>query len=297
MPVIDELAAAARQALEAAAPSIVRIGRDGGRGCGIVVADGEVVTNAHNLRGEEVTVAFPDGRCATGTAKGLDADGDLVVISVDTAGTPPITWSTGEAAPGDVVFAVARTAGGGERISFGIVSGTERSFRGPRGRRIKGSLEHTAPLPRGSSGSPVVAADGSLVALNTNRLGDGYYLALPADEDLRARLAALASGQHRSRRRLGVGLAPAHVARALRRSVGLPERDGLLVRALDDGGPAASADLRVGDLLVAAGGQPLATADDLLDVLDGVGPEVALEVVRGTESVTVTVRFPDPAPR
>jgi serine protease Do len=59
-----------------------------------------------------------------------------------------------------------------------------RAFRGPRGRRITGSVEHTAPLGRGSSGGPVVSADGRLLGTNTNRLGDGFYLAIPADAEL-----------------------------------------------------------------------------------------------------------------
>src|SRR5205823_13802055 len=104
---------------------------------------------------------------------------------------------------GSVVFVVTRSGAGGERVSFGMVSGTERAFRGPRGRRIKGSVEHTAPLPRGSSGSPVVTTDGAVVGINTNRLGDGFYLALPADAELKSRLAALAAGESRTRPRLG----------------------------------------------------------------------------------------------
>ena len=84
---------------------------------------------------------------------GVDVDGDLAVVRVDTGGLPRGDRGRRTAAStGDVVFAVTRSAAGGERVSFGMVSGTERAFRGPRGRRIKGSLEHTAPLPRGSSG-------------------------------------------------------------------------------------------------------------------------------------------------
>src|SRR5690606_21202752 len=139
------------------------------------------------------------------------------------------------------------------RVSFGIVSATERAFRGPRGRRIRGSLEHTAPLPRGSSGSPIVDADGAVVGLSTHRIGDGFYLALPADDELRERLDALAAGRTRQRVTLGVGLAPSGVARRLRRSVGLPERDGLLVRGVEPDSPADAAGLLEGDLLVAAG--------------------------------------------
>jgi len=293
MTVFEDLSRAATSALEKVAPSVVRIGRHGGRGCGVVAGEGLIVTNAHNLRGDETLVTFADGRQEVASVAGVDIDGDLAVIRADTAGAPAVTWSSDSASTGDVVFAVSRTLGGGERVSFGMVSGTERAFRGPRGRRIKGSLEHAAPLPRGSSGSPVVSLDGTVIGLNTNRLGDGFYLAIPADRELQDRVSGLAAGQTRARRRLGVGLAPAHVSRALRRSVGLDERDGLLVRVLEDDSPAATAAIRQGDLLVSVNGNPLSNADDLFDALDGAPDEVRIGIVRGTEELEVTVQFAD----
>jgi serine protease Do len=180
-------------------------------------------------------------------------------------------------------------------VTFGLVSAVGRAFRGPRGRRIAGSIEHTAPLPRGASGGPVVDAAGRLLGIDTNRLGDGFYLALPADAELRQRLDALGRGEATVRPRLGVGIAPARVARQLRRAVGLPERDGLLVRVVEDGGPADRAGLRTGDLLVEAGGRPVTDADELYEVLDQVGDDqtLALRVVRGTDELTVTVGFGD----
>src|SRR5207248_10759019 len=251
---------------------------------GVVLSEGLVATNAHNLRGGETLVTFADGRQALGTVAATDVDGDLAVLRVDTGSSPTIAWADGASQVGSVVFVVTRSGAGGERVSFGMVSGTERAFRGPRGRRIKGSLEHTAPLPRGSSGSPVVTADGTVVGINTNRLGDGFYLALPADAELRSRLSALSTGESRNRPRLGVGLAPAHVARALRRSVGLPERDGLLVRVVEEGSPAATAGLREGDLIVAVNGTSVTNADDLFDAMDA-ATDLHLTVVRGIDEV------------
>jgi serine protease Do len=294
MSAVEELAEATRTVAERVAPSVVRVGRDGGRGCGVVVGPGQVVTNAHNLRGREITVAFADGRVEVGTVGGADIGRDLALVAVDTADAPAADWSEDPARLGDVVFSVTRTVGGGSRITAGQVSGTERAFRGPRGRRIAGSIEHTTPLVRGSSGSPVVDPAGRLLGLNTNRLGGGFYLALPADADLQRRIDLLSSGDARETLRLGIGLASADVARRLRASVGLPERDGLLVRVVEDDSPAAAAGLQQGDLLVAAGDQALATVDDLYDVLDTVEPggTLTVGVVRGTDELDLTITFP-----
>jgi S1-C subfamily serine protease len=215
------------------------------------------------------------------------------VVSVDTGGAPAIAWADdGAARVGAAVFAVANP-GGQLRVTFGLVSAVGRAFRGPRGRRIAGSIEHTAPLPRGSSGGPVVDGAGRLLGLNTNRLGDGFYLALPADAELRRRLEALGRGESPARPRLGIGIAPARVARQLRRAVGLPERDGLLVRVVEEGGPGDRAGLRTGDLLVEAGGRPVTDADELYEALEQAdeGQGLELRVVRGTEELTVMVGF------
>jgi len=294
---LESLSEGARQALDAVGPSVVRIGRHGGRGCGVVVGDGLVATNAHNLRDRTTTVSFPDGREEQAELVAADADGDLAVLRVDTGGAPALRFSDGEVRTGDLVYAVARTAAGAGRVSFGMVSGTERAFRGPRGRRIRGGVEHTAPLPRGSSGSPLVAHDGAVVGLSTHRLGEGFYLALRADGGLQQRLDALAAGRDQRRPTLGVAVAPPHVARKLRQAVGLPARDGLLVRGVEPGSPAAAAGIEEGDLLVAVAGRALASVDDLHDALDAAdaGSTIELTVVRGADERPVAVTLAEGA--
>jgi serine protease Do len=295
MSLFDELTERTGQVLTAVGPAVVRIGRAEGRGAGIVVAPGAVLTSAHNLRGDESTVTFADGRSLVGTVKGVDADGDLAVVGVDTGSINPVSWAESTpAVPGAPVFALALPIGGGEaRITFGTVSAIGRSFRGPRGRLITDGVEHTAPLGRGSSGGPVVDTEGRLVAINTHRPGDGFYLALPATAALHARVDALARGETPTRRRLGVALAPPHLARRMRAAVGLSPRDGVLVRDVADDSPAATAGLLRGDLIVTAAGQPVTSIDDLLAAVDGVGADggLALRVVRGTDELDVTVSF------
>lgn len=289
MTAIDELQSAVGSIAGRAGPSIVGIGR-GTRGSGVVIAAGKVLTNAHNLRGDEVTVTFADGRRTVGSVSGIDADGDLAVIDVETGDATALEWGDGDAlAIGTAVFGAGASHGGGTRLTFGLVSAIARAFRGPGGRRIEGSVEHTAPLAPGSSGGALLDADGRLVGLNTNRIGEGFYLALPANAGLRARVDALARGETPTRARLGVAVAPSHVARRMRRSVGLPEREGVLVRGVEDGSLAADAGIEAGDLLVEAGGRALANADDLFAALGALELPFDLKLVRGAEERTVHV--------
>ncbi len=116
-------------------------------------------------------------------------------------------------------------------------------------------------------------------------------LALPADARLHAQVERLGRGEASTRPRLGVALVPPPAARRLRAAVGLPEHDGLLVRAVEAGGPAEQAGLQRGDLVVAAGGRAVRTPDDLFDVLDAAGEELALTVLRGTDERQLTARF------
>ena len=282
-------------AAETVGPSVVGLGRGWGHGSGVVIADGQVLTSAHNLRREEVTVSFADGSREPGTVAGVDSDLDLAVVSVDTGDAPPVRWEPGdEPGIGTPVVALANPGGRGLRATLGFVSSGGRSFRGPRGRRIRGAIEHTAPLPRGSSGGPLVDAEGSLVGINSLRLDGGLILAVPAAAAVKERVLLLARGEAAAPHRLGVAIAPPRVARRLRSAVGLPERAGLLVRGVEEGGPADSAGVEKGDLIVAAGGTPTENVEALYTALDSVpaaGGELELTVVRGTDERTVTATF------
>jgi len=295
MSLLADLSATTRRIAEVAGPAVVAVGRDR-RGAGVVIAAGKILTNAHNLRDQSSQVTFADGRVVQATVAGADPGGDLVVLDADTGSIVPVAPATSTPDVGDVVFGAA-LGHNGLRVTHGFVSGTGRSFRGPRGRTVPGAIEHTAPLARGSSGGPLLDADGHLVGINTHRLFPGFYLARAVDDEVRARLADLSAGRSFAPPTLGVALAPAHVAAKLRRAVGLPERTGLLVRAVVDGSPAARAGVQQGDLLVQAGDRILATVDDLHVALDAGSDTLALVVVRGADELPLTVRFaPDQEP-
>ncbi len=291
---LDEMQQAVAGAAERVGPSVVGLGRGWARGSGVIVAPNRLLTAAHALRGDDVTVTFGDGRTAPGRVTGTDADVDIGVVEVDTGDAPAVSWEpdvVGRLTIGAPVLALSNPGGHGLRATFGLVSATGRSFRGPRGRRIPGSIEHTAPLPRGSSGGPLVDPGGRLLGLNAVRREGGLILAVPADAALHARVEALARGESSARPRLGIALAHPRAARKMRAAVGLPDHDGLLVRGVLEGSPAATAGLARGDLLIAAGDTPLTSADDLFEALDTAADTLTLHILRGTEARTANINL------
>ncbi len=295
MSTFDELSSTVQRLSAATAPAVVSIGRHG-RGTGFVVAPGKVLTNAHNLRDRTTSVRFADGRTVQASVAGSNTSADLVVLDVDTADLEPLSWSDAEPSLGEVVFAVS--AGRGQlRTTWGQVSAVRQSFPGPRGRTVSGAFEHTAPAAAGSSGAPVLDAQGRVIGINTHRPQQGFYLAELADADLRASVAEMAGGRVYEPLTLGVALMPGEVAARLRQAVGLPDRAGLLVRAVVPGSPAEAAGIRAGDLLVRAGETSLVSHRELFAVLAGLAPDAELPIalVRGSEELTVTVAFGAPA--
>lgn len=288
MSALDEISAAIASVASTAGSAVVGVNR---HGTGIVVSDGYVVTNAHNLTGEATYITFADGHTASGTQAGVDLDGDLAVVAVDTAGASAVEFSTGPVTVGQVVVALSNPRGRGLRATIGTVSSTGRGFRGPRGRRILGSIEHTAPLARGSSGGPVLDREGHLVGVNTNRVQEGFYQAIAATEDLTRRIHSLSKGETPLRRRLGTAIAPPHVTRRLRAAAGLPEVDGLLVRDVEAASPADRAGIRRGDVLLRAGAAELTSVDVLHEALDGDSETLELLIARATDELSITVSF------
>src|SRR3954447_5292943 len=292
------IGAAARDA----GPAVVGLGPGRRGGTGVVVAEGRILTAAHNLRSERrhrhhggrddesaAAVVFPDGRREEAEVVGVDRDLDLAVLAVDTGGVAPLDPGTGTGAIGSVMVALARPGGRALRVTHGFISTDQREVRGPRGRRIP-ALEHTAPLPRGSSGGPLLDADGRLIGVNLIRLDGGLIVAVDsvalADE-----IERLGRGEAPARRRLGVAVAPPHVARRMRRSVGLPDATGVLVRAVEDGSPAARAGLERGDLLVELEGKPLDKIDSLYAALDTGSDAIELGVLHGADRRDVRIEF------
>jgi S1-C subfamily serine protease len=295
MSFIDEVQSKIAAVADAQGAAVVGVGRGWRFGSGTVVGRDRVLTSAHHLRSGEVTVTPTGGRGATAELVATDHDLGLALLEVDTGEVEPVIWAPADAEVGigTAVIAVANPGGRGLRASLGFVAAADRSFRGPRGRRVSGALEHTATLPRGSAGGPLLDVDGRLLGVNALRLEGGLIVALGPGSGLRDAVERLVRGEEPARPFLGVAVAPAHVARRMRGAVGLPEREGLLVRGVEDESPAAHAGLARGDLIIAAAGQQVDGIDALHRALDGAvgNGGLTLTVVRGAEQREVEVEL------
>jgi serine protease Do len=279
-----------REAAERFGAAVVGVGRGWRVGTGVVIAPNRVLTAARHAGDGGVSVAF-ETETAQGTLVGADRDLGLAVLEVNTGDVEPLEWTEDGVAPtiGTPVVALGNPGGRGLRATLGFVSAGGRTFRGPRGRRIAGAIEHTAALPRGSAGGPLLDLDGRLIGINLLRGEGGLILAVGAS-GVREPVERLARGEDVAPPLLGVAIAPPFAARKLRRAVGLPEREGVLVRAVSDGSPADRAGVARGDLIVAAGGRDVDGIDALHGALDEAAEgKLALTVVRGVEEQELEV--------
>lgn len=300
MTVATELGASIAEVAGRVGPAVVGLGRGAGPGSGVVVAEGRILTAIRPDGPEELNLVFGDGRRETGRRIATEPDLGLALVAADSGDALAVECAPEGSLPlglGTPVFALADPGGRGLRATLGFVASTGRSFRGPRGRRVEGAIEHTAALPRGSSGGPLVDGDGRLVGLNLLRREGGLILAVPAGGSQLARLEKIVRGEAAPAPRLGVALAPPRAARRMRRAVGLPERAGLLVRGVEAGSLAERVGLARGDLLVGVGGRELSSVGALLGELDGLGGGGTLElaVVRGTDELELEVAFAVPS--
>ena len=271
-------------------PSVVGLQEGSRGGSGVLVAPGIVATLARNVHGDDLTLVTGDGGTHDATVLGIDPSVDLAVLRTG-ATAPPAAWSTRAEPPrlGVKVYALADPGGRGLRVTSGSVASAPRGVRGPAGRLIPDAVEHTAPLPRGAGGGPLVDRSGAIVGLNALRRDGGLLLAWPATA-LRDRATALAAGERTAPRRLGVALVGARQTGRMRAAVGLDPVDGLLVRGVQEGSAADRAGITRGDVVVGADGTPVATLDDLHAAVDAAGDgALELEVLRGSERVTLRV--------
>ncbi|HEU5419628.1 MAG TPA: trypsin-like peptidase domain-containing protein [Streptosporangiaceae bacterium] len=258
----------------------------------VFTPDGFLLTNAHVVgSAAHGTVAFADGTGAQFSVVGADPLSDLAVLRAD--GDTPEPAKLGEAddlVVGQLVVAVGSPLGLSGSVTAGVVSALGRSLpthSGAAARLVEDVIQTDAALNPGNSGGALADARARVVGINTAVAGFGLGLAVPVNATTRRIIGALMRDGRVRRAYLGLVCVPAPVPAALRQRVGRAE--GLRVAEVVPAGPAARAGLRAGDLLLSAGGQPVAQAQDLQRLMfsDAIGRPLAVTVMRNGALVDV----------
>jgi Do/DeqQ family serine protease len=236
-------------------------------GSGVIVdASGLIVTNHHVVKdAQEVRVVLADRREFEAKILLSDERGDLAVLKIEPQGDPLPVLPIGDSDQlevGDLVLAVGNPFGVGQTVTSGIISGLARSLGAADFRSF---IQTDAAINPGNSGGALVDLDGKLVGINTaifsqsgGSIGIGF--AIPTNL-VRIVLEAAAHGGRVVRP--WIGASGQAVTSDIAQSLGLSHPQGVLLKEVVPGGPAARAGLRKGDVVLAVDGHEVDDPDAL----------------------------------
>lgn len=250
-------------------------------GSGVIVRDGGyVLTNYHVVdAADAIEVTLADGRQTTAELVGADADSDLAVIRIALPDLAPIILGDdGALRVGDVVLAIGNPFGVGQTTTLGIVSALGRNRAGVT--IYENFIQTDAAINPGNSGGALVDASGRLVGVNTaiysesgGALGIGF--AIPAST-AQTILAQIIETGHVARGWLGVE--PQDITSDLAGAFSLEQLDGVILASVQADGPAASAGLHVGDIVVGIDDQPVTDAVQFLGMIAALPPHATVKL-------------------
>jgi S1-C subfamily serine protease len=285
---LNQLSNDMADAVDVAAPSVVQVQGRRRPASGLVYSDAVVVTTMRAIGREDgLRVRRHDGRVFDAELAGWDPATGLGVLKVAGLDTPALKPAAAPARVGHLALAIARSWSNSITASAGVVSVIGGPLPTGRRRAIDEVIRTTAPMHDGFSGGAFVDTAGGLLGVTTAASIRGLGVVIPTAIAWKTAATLLEHGGLR-RGFLGIAGQPVVVPEHQRGEAG--DR-ALLVVGVTAGSPAAAAGLMVGDMLLALDGQPIASPEDLLDLLvgDRVGRTVALRVLRGVSVTEVAV--------
>ena len=258
---------------------------------GILISKEFVLTADHVVeRDEQIKVVLADGAELGASVAGRDPGSDLAVLKLDRAAGIAAQPSGTQARVGQLVLALGRPTNEGIQASLGTVSALGGPVRTGRGAMLEQYIRTDCISFPGFSGGPLVASDGSVLALNTSGLARGAALAIPTATAWKVG-TTLAEHGHIRRGYLGVRSQTVEIDDASRKALKREQESGLLLMGVEKDSPAAAGGLMVGDILVAVKGSQINHHDELFGALTGdvVGKATPIEILRGGEVKTLSI--------
>jgi serine protease DegQ len=271
-------------------------------GSGVIVSrEGYILTNDHVVEGvSDIKVTLYDGRTVPGKIVGTDPDTDLAVVRVNAAGLTPITFGLSDQAKvGDIVLAIGDPFSVGQTVTMGIISAVGREL-GPSS-PFSNFIQTDAAINPGNSGGALVDTNGNLIGVNTlifSRSGgyQGIGFAIPVSLAKKVMEQIIETG---SVTRGWFGVEVADITPELAESLSLKGTQGAIIGAIERGSPAERSGMRLGDVIVAVNGRPVANSTATLNAIAGVTPgaSVPVKVMRRNQEVSLDIMVGKRKPR
>jgi len=276
---LDAYSKAVTKVVERVGPSVVRLDiRQNGRGragsgSGVILSpDGLVLTNSHVVQGaKRADVTVLDGRSFSGRVLGDDPDTDLALVRIDEDATLPAAklGNSKMLKPGEIAIAIGNPLGFDASVTAGVISALGRSLRSKSGRLIEDVIQTDAALNPGNSGGPLVSPQGEVIGINTAIISGAQGICFAVASNTASFVLGELVAHGRVRRAyFGIGAGTVPLPRKIALRLGLTQRMGAVISAVEAGSPADHAGLLTGDILLALDGTPITGADDLVRLLD-----------------------------
>lgn len=246
----------------------------------IATAEGHILTNNHVIENAaEIEVFLRDGRQLSARVVGADPETDLAVLQIDASDVPSITFaSTNPLAVGDVVLAIGNPYGLGQTVSQGIISATGRNQLGIN--VFENYIQTDAAINPGNSGGALINARGELIGINTissskngNSVGIGFAIPIGLAEQVMQHMI-----KYGRVLRGWIGIRVQDISPQLSESFGLSDMGGVLVSGVVRDGPAHSAGLYPGDIILSMNEQAISDEKQVLNEVIRVSPQQPLSV-------------------
>jgi S1-C subfamily serine protease len=284
-------------------------------GSGFVVdGEGRILTNNHVVEGaSKITVKLGSSNATHGAeVVGTDPASDLALLKVDAPSDqlhPLALGDSSEVRVGDPVVAIGNPFGLDRTVTSGIVSALQRQIQAPNGFSINHVIQTDAAINPGNSGGPLIDAAGNVIGINSQiatgggggNVGIGFAVPINTAREVVNEIEQNGKVEHAY-----LGINGGTITPELAKAVNLPVDKGVLLAEVVKGGPADEAGLRGGsteatiegarfelggDIITEIDGEPIASMEDLIDIVDAARPgdEMELTVLRQGETKTIAV--------
>jgi 2-alkenal reductase len=286
-------------------------------------SEGHIVTNNHVVEGAKlIEVSFTNGLVVPAKNIVTDPDSDLAVIKVDQIpeGVQPLPLGDSkQVLVGQRAIAIGNPFGLQTTLTVGVVSARGRTVQNRRAASggsysIADVIQTDAAINPGNSGGPLFNSRGEVIGVNTairseGGTFEGVGFAVPSNTVKKVTSALIANGRY-EHPYLGLGFDPNPVTAIVAEALKLPVSNGVFVRSVVEGGPAAKAGIQANidetqtvngtaypinsDIIVKINDRKVITSEDIIDYLatdTEVGQTVTLTILRGGKQQEVQVQL------